>query len=55
MTVTLKTGEKIEIDSELFNRALSYDLTVSLVTQKKLFLKGFFPRCVDIIYFFVGR
>ncbi|KAI9265315.1 pyridoxal phosphate-dependent transferase [Helicostylum pulchrum] len=27
MTVTLKTGEKIEIDSELFNRALSYDLT----------------------------
>lgn len=37
MTVTLKTGEKIEIDSELFNRALSYDLTVSLVTQKKNF------------------
>ncbi|KAG2236974.1 pyridoxal phosphate-dependent transferase [Thamnidium elegans] len=27
MTVTLKTGEKIEIDTELFNRALSYDLT----------------------------
>jgi kynurenine/2-aminoadipate aminotransferase len=29
MTVTLKTGEKIEIDDNLFNRSLSYDLTVS--------------------------
>ncbi|KAI7893651.1 pyridoxal phosphate-dependent transferase [Mucor mucedo] len=27
MTLTLKTGEKIEIDDELFSRALSYDLT----------------------------
>ncbi|KAG1086126.1 hypothetical protein G6F42_021114 [Rhizopus arrhizus] len=27
MTVTLKTGEKIEIDDSLFNRSLSYDLT----------------------------
>jgi kynurenine/2-aminoadipate aminotransferase len=29
MTVTLKTGEKIEIEDSLFNRSLSYDLTVS--------------------------
>ncbi|KAG2202225.1 hypothetical protein INT47_002144 [Mucor saturninus] len=30
MTITLKTGEKIEIDDELFSRSLSYDLTPGL-------------------------
>lgn len=30
MTVTLKTGEKIEIDDDLFKRSLSYDATVSV-------------------------
>lgn len=33
MTITLKTGEKIDIDDELFSRSLSYDLTVSLMSS----------------------
>ncbi|KAG1439754.1 hypothetical protein G6F56_012184 [Rhizopus delemar] len=28
LTLTLKTGEKIEVDDQLFDRALSYDLTL---------------------------
>jgi hypothetical protein len=37
MTITLKTGEKIEIDDQLFKRSLSYDATVSfsIVLAKK--------------------
>ncbi|KAG2237827.1 pyridoxal phosphate-dependent transferase [Thamnidium elegans] len=30
MAITLKTGEKIEVDEELFSRSLSYDLTPGL-------------------------
>jgi hypothetical protein len=43
MTITLKTGEKIEMDDQLFSRSLSYDLTVSFFF---FFLKcqKFFPR-----------
>jgi kynurenine/2-aminoadipate aminotransferase len=29
MSITLTSGEKVDIDSDLFERALSYDMTVS--------------------------
>jgi hypothetical protein len=35
MCITLKNGEKIDIDEELFSRSLSYDLTVSLLSDKR--------------------